>query len=256
MHLALIDGDILVYRIGFASEGEPESIAIARCGEFLENLILFNGFEDYKGYLTGGGNYRHEIAKTAPYKGNRKAAKPEHYDLLREYMQTAWGFEMIEGQEADDAIGIAAYALDPGEYCICTIDKDLDMIRGDHFNFTKDHRYFVTEEEGIRNFYKQILTGDRVDNVVGIKGIGAVKAERILKECKDENEMYLAVLEAYKGDAARVLENGQLLWIRRQSNEIWIPPKLSTSSGSTQLQTQDGKTKSKRKSISATPSAS
>ena len=256
MHLALIDGDILVYRIGFASEGEPESIAIARCGEFLENLILFNGFEDYQGFLTGGNNFRHEIAKTAPYKGNRKAAKPQHYDILRDYMQKAWDFEMIQDQEADDAIGIAAYALEIGEYCICTIDKDLDMIRGDHFNFTKDHRYFITEEEGIRNFYKQILTGDRVDNVIGIKGIGAVKAERILKECKDENEMYLAVLEAYNGDEARVLENGQLLWIRRQPSEIWIPPKLSTSSGSTQLPTQAGKTKSKRKSTSATPSAS
>jgi hypothetical protein len=243
MLLALVDGDILVYRIGFASEGEPESIAIARCGEFLENLILFNGFEDYKGYLTGGGNFRHEIAKTAPYKGNRKAAKPEHYDLLRSYMQTAWGFEMIEGQEADDAIGIAAYALEPGEYCICTIDKDLDMIRGDHFNFTKDHRYFVTEEEGIRNFYKQILTGDRVDNVIGIKGIGAVKAERILKECKDENEMYLAVLEAYKGDSERVLENGRLLWLQREVNQVWQPPKLSMSNGSMQSQTEDGKTK-------------
>jgi 5'-3' exonuclease len=247
MQLALIDGDILVYRIGFASEDEPESIAISRCSEFLENLILFNGFEDYKGYLTGGDNFRHEIAKTAPYKGNRKAAKPKHYELLREYMLKAWNFELIVGQEADDAMGIAAYALEPGEYCICTIDKDLDMIRGDHFNFTKDLRYYITEEEGIRNFYKQILTGDRVDNVIGIKGIGEVKAERILKECKDENEMYTAVLEAYQGDEARVLENGQLLWIRRQANEIWKPPKLSTSNGSTQLPTQDGKTKSKQK---------
>jgi 5'-3' exonuclease len=162
-------------------------------------------------------------------------------------MLKAWNFELIVGQEADDAMGIAAYALEPGEYCICTIDKDLDMIRGDHFNFTKDLRYYITEEEGIRNFYKQILTGDRVDNVIGIKGIGEVKAERILKECKDENEMYTAVLEAYQGDEARVLENGQLLWIRRQANEIWKPPKLSTSSGSTQLPTQDGKTKSKQK---------
>ena len=86
MQTALIDGDILVYRIGFASEDETEAIAISRCSEFLENLILFNGFEDYKGYLTGGDNFRHEIAKTAPYKGNRKAAKPKHYELLREYM--------------------------------------------------------------------------------------------------------------------------------------------------------------------------
>jgi 5'-3' exonuclease len=114
--------------------------------------------------------------------------------------------------------------MEVGEYCICSIDKDLDMLRGDHYNFVKDERYFITEEEGIKNFYKQLLMGDRVDNIVGIKGIGSVKAERLLKECKNENEMYLAILEAYKGDDKRVLENGQLLWIRREPNQMWHPP--------------------------------
>jgi hypothetical protein len=221
---ALIDGDILVYRIGFASENEPESIAMARCSEFIEDLILFNGFGEYQGYLTGKTNFRNEIAVTAPYKGNRKSAKPKHYQLLRDYMESAWSFTMIEDQEADDAIGIAAYEMEVGEYCICSIDKDLDMLRGDHYNFVKDERYFITEEEGIKNFYKQLLMGDRVDNIIGIKGIGTVKAERLLKECKNENEMYLAILEAYDGNAERVLENGRLLWIRRQPNQLWTPP--------------------------------
>jgi hypothetical protein len=224
MMKALIDGDILVYRIGFASEEETESIAMARCSEFIEDLILFNGFGEYQGYLTGKKNFRNEIAVTAPYKGNRKSAKPKHYQLLRDYMESAWAFTMIEDQEADDAIGIAAYEMEVGEYCICSIDKDLDMLRGDHYNFVKDERYFITEEEGIKNFYKQLLMGDRVDNIIGIKGIGTVKAERLLKECKNENEMYLAILEAYDGNAERVLENGRLLWIRRQHNQLWTPP--------------------------------
>lgn len=227
MMKALIDGDILVYRIGFASENETESIAIARCSEFIEDLILFNGFGEYQGYLTGKKNFRNEIAVTAPYKGNRKSAKPKHYQLLRDYMESAWSFTMIEDQEADDAIGIAAYEMEVGEYCICSIDKDLDMLRGDHYNFVKDERYFITEEEGIKNFYKQLLMGDRVDNIIGIKGIGTVKAERLLKECKNENEMYLAILEAYEGNAERVLENGRLLWIRREPNQIWTPPNSS-----------------------------
>ena len=143
MMKALIDGDILVYRIGFASENETESIAIARCSEFIEDLILFNGFGEYQGYLTGKKNFRNEIAVTAPYKGNRKSAKPKHYQLLRDYMESAWSFTMIEDQEADDAIGIAAYEMEVGEYCICSIDKDLDMLRGDHYNFVKDDRYFI-----------------------------------------------------------------------------------------------------------------
>jgi hypothetical protein len=234
MMKALIDGDILVYRIGFASEDEPESIAMARCSEFIEDLILFNGFGEYQGYLTGKKNFRNEIAVTAPYKGNRKSAKPKHYQLLRDYMESAWAFTMIEDQEADDAIGIAAYEMEVGEYCICSIDKDLDMLRGDHYNFVKDERYFITEEEGIKNFYKQLLMGDRVDNIIGIKGIGTVKAERLLKECKNENEMYLAILEAYEGNAERVLENGRLLWIRRQHNQLWTPPSSLSLNGWTQ----------------------
>jgi hypothetical protein len=234
MMKALIDGDILVYRIGFASENEPESIAMARCSEFIEDLILFNGFGEYQGYLTGKTNFRNEIAVTAPYKGNRKSAKPKHYQFLRDYMESAWAFTMIEDQEADDAIGIAAYEMEVGEYCICSIDKDLDMLRGDHYNFVKDERYFITEEEGIKNFYKQLLMGDRVDNIIGIKGIGTVKAERLLKECKNENEMYLAILEAYDGNAERVLENGRLLWIRRQHNQLWTPPSSLSLNGWTQ----------------------
>lgn len=234
MMKALIDGDILVYRIGFASENETESIAMARCSEFIEDLILFNGFGEYQGYLTGKTNFRNEIAVTAPYKGNRKSAKPKHYQLLRDYMESAWAFTMIEDQEADDAIGIAAYEMEVGEYCVCSIDKDLDMLRGDHYNFVKDERYFITEEEGIKNFYKQLLMGDRVDNIIGIKGIGTVKAERLLKECKNENEMYLAILEAYEGNAERVLENGRLLWIRRQPLQLWTPPGSLSLNGLTQ----------------------
>jgi hypothetical protein len=224
MFKALIDGDILVYRIGFASEEEVEAIAVARCNEFLEDMLLYNNFNEYQGYLTGKNNFRNDIAITAPYKGNRKAEKPKHYDRLRDYMLKTWNFTMIEDQEADDAIGIAAYEHQVGEYCICSIDKDLDMLRGDHFNFVKNEFYFIEEEQGIKNFYKQMLVGDRVDNIIGIKGIGPVKAERLLKECKNENEMYLTVLEAYKGDDKRVLENGQLLWIRRESNQMWQPP--------------------------------
>ena len=224
MFKALIDGDILVYRIGFSSENEGESIAIARCSEFLEDLLLFNNFDSYQGYLTGKRNFRNEIAISAPYKGNRKAAKPKHYELLRQYMRSAWDFKLIEDQEADDAIGIAAYEMQVGEYCICSIDKDLDMLRGDHFNFVKNERYFITEEEGIKNFYKQILMGDRVDNIIGIKGIGTVKAERLLKDCKDEKDMYAVVLKAYEYNSERVLENGRLLWIRRKPDELWSPP--------------------------------
>ena len=223
--IALIDGDILVYRIGFASNDTSDRLAIARMAEFLEELVMRPDVGDYKGFLTGSNNYRNEIAKTAPYKGNRTGDKPIHYDLLRQYLATAWGFEVVQDQEADDAIGIAAYEFeDTEDYMIMSIDKDLDMLRGWHYNFLKNNKYYVDEYDGVVNFYKQILTGDRVDNIVGLKGIGPKKAEKILKECVTEQDMYNAVLKAYDNDTERVLENGQLLWIRRKANQIWQPP--------------------------------
>ena len=223
---ALIDGDILVYRIGFAAEGETKGVAISRMAEFVEELVMIQDVGDYQGYLTGSNNYRKEIAKEAPYKGNRVAAKPEHYDLLREYLTLSWGFEMVDGQEADDAIGIEAYKSEEDSYLITTIDKDLDMIRGWHYNFIKGIRYHVDECDTLRWFYTQVLTGDRVDNIPGLKGIGPKKAEKILGEATEEGELFQAVLKAYDNDLARLTEMGQLLWIRRKEGELWTPPSL------------------------------
>ena len=226
--LAILDGDIFVYRIGFASEGDSEGIAISRMASFVEDLIMMPEIGDYQGYLTGSNNYRMEIAKEAPYKGNRSAPKPQHYELLREYLIKSWGFEMVEGQEADDAIGIKAYTMDVEDYMIYSIDKDLDMIRGWHYNFNKDHKYFVDEDDTLRTFYKQVLTGDRVDNIPGLKGIGPKKADKILGDALTEQELFTAVLAAYDGDIHRMTEMAQLLWIRRKENELWQPPSLST----------------------------
>lgn len=226
--LAILDGDIFVYRVGFASEGASEGIAISRMASFVEDLIMMPEIGDYQGYLTGSNNYRVEIAKEAPYKGNRSAPKPQHYELLREYLVKSWGFEVVDGQEADDAIGIKAYDSDIEDYMIYSIDKDLDMIRGWHYNFNKDHKYFVDEDDTLRTFYKQVLTGDRVDNIPGLKGIGPKKADKILGDALTEQELFTAVLAAYDNDIHRMTEMAQLLWIRRKENELWQPPSLST----------------------------
>ena len=226
---ALIDGDILVYRIGFSvNDPEAEKFAIARMGNFVEKLLNVDDIDSYTGFITGKSNYRQDIATENDYKGNRKDAKrPVHYKALREYLINKWCFELIDGQEADDAIGIAAYALPENQSCIMSIDKDLDMIRGWHYNFVKQDLYHVKEEEAIKNFYMQILTGDRVDNIPGLRGIGPKKAEKILKDCVGEQQLFETVLEKYEGDIDKLTERGRLLWIRRQENQLWKPPNIS-----------------------------
>jgi hypothetical protein len=223
--IALIDADVVAYRIAFGCQDEPEKIAIAKVSEFLEELVFtYTDVDDCEGYLTGKQNYRFDIAKTAPYKGTRVSEKPKHLGIIRQYMIDAWAFSVQEYQEADDAIGIRAYSLGEEDYVICSIDKDLDNIRGKHYNFVKNEHYTITEEVAIKNFYRQVLTGDRVDNVPGLAGIGPKKADKILKDCSTEKDLYKAVLEAYDGNVELMTEMAQLLWIRRKEGELWQPP--------------------------------
>ena len=92
--IALIDSDILCYRVGAVTEEENENTAIETMAVYLEDMLMFDllDCEEHELFLTGKQNFRYDIAVTAPYKGNRKdVKKPKHLPLLREYLQTAWG---------------------------------------------------------------------------------------------------------------------------------------------------------------------
>jgi 5'-3' exonuclease len=223
--IALVDGDVLCYRIGFACQHEDVSFAIQTLTTYLED-ILFKTLQvgACEVFLTGKGNFRNEVAVTAPYKGNRKKAKPTHLPALRQHLGDLWAARVSEGEEADDLIAIRATEL--GDSCvIVSVDKDFNQVAGWHYNFVKQNKYYVSEEEGLRFFYKQILMGDNIDNVVGIKGVGEKRAEKMLAKSTTEQEMYAVCLAALGEE--RTKENGQLLWLRRQINQVWCAP-LST----------------------------
>lgn len=224
--VAILDADSLIYAVGFASEDAEEKIALVRMAERLEEMLFLElGVEKYEGYLTGQGNFRNDIAVTAPYKGNRSGAKPKHYSLLREYLVEAWGFVVVDGSEADDRVVQRHYELG-SDSILVGIDKDALQSPGWHYNWQKQELFEVSKAEGLKNFYRQILTGDRIDNIVGIKGVGPKKADKILEGCVYLGDYYNAVVEAYsKVDEAsaqqRVEENAKLLWMCRKEGEVW-----------------------------------
>ena len=235
---ALLDSDILGYRIAFACENETIDVAKHRLDHYITDILMCgvdNTFKDcfcdsWQLYLTGKNNFRYGVATTVPYKGNRVAPKPQHLQALRQHMIEEWGASVTDGDEADDAIAIDGTTL--GLACVMvSLDKDFDQIPGWHYNFVKKIGYFVDERQGLYSFYKQILTGDTADNIQGLAGIGPVKAAKKLAVCEDvtdlseyEMAMYDVCVDAYEGNVDRVLENALLLWLRRTPNEMWTPP--------------------------------
>jgi hypothetical protein len=227
MKHAIIDADILNYRIGFATNEESEAMAVSTMAGFLEDMLLFDlqETETWELHLTGKTNFRNDVAVTQPYKGNRKdTEKPVHYHALRNYLVDSWGAYVSEGMEADDMLAIRATELGD-DSVIVTLDKDLDQVKGWHYNFAKKIKYYVTEEEGLLSFYKQFLTGDTVDNIKGVDGIGPKKASKLLED-KTEGEMWEVIVEHLGYD--RAVENGHLLYMLRTQDDRWSPPSEST----------------------------
>lgn len=227
--LSLIDADIIAYRAAAACNKESLQTAIRTTDSLLVDALLFCDYEDrfydkWKLFLTGKDNFRYKLAVTAPYKGNRTQEKPKHLYSIRDFMVDKWNAVVCNGQEADDAICIEA-TKNMGEFVIVSLDKDFKQMEGHHFNFVKKEHLFVTAEQAQRFFYMQILMGDKADNIIGINGIGMVRAENMLIECATEQEMFDVCVESYDGNVDRVIENARLLWLRREEGQIWEPPK-------------------------------
>ncbi len=225
--IALVDADFLVYRIGFSTEDEPVGIAKARLTEWLEDFIYVNlKADEYKAWITGKSNYRYDIAKTVPYKGNRKdVQRPKHYEALREHLVKRHDAIVTVGEEADDAVAIESTKMLDNCW-IVHVDKDLDQLQGWHYNPVKDERYYVDEFNAYKAFVLQLLTGDRIDNIPCLAGIGPKKAEKVLKDQTTKEKLLKAAWAKYQelGHTMEYFsEQGQLLWLRRYEGEIWQP---------------------------------
>ena len=214
-------------------EAEPEAHALFNARSLVRSVEEKLEADSLILYLSGPTNYRLGLATIKPYKGNRDPDhKPVHAAAIKAMYRREYNVKTSDGQEADDDMSIAHYALwtrDPYCTAIATIDKDLDMVPGLHYNFVKGEQYYVEPLEGLRTFWQQMLKGDTVDNIPGVPGVGPVGAKKALADCADEKQMYDIVRTMYvkgygdKADEA-LLENGRLLWMRRHENEWWSPP--------------------------------
>lgn len=213
--IALIDGDIVAYRVACTlNEDDAADFAYARTEDLVDQIVTRSEADSFRIFLTGKNNFRYNIYPE--YKAHRPKEKPFWLQAIRDYLVANFNAEVVDGQEADDALGINQTE----ETMICSIDKDLLMIPGKHYNFVKDEFLEVNGYQGMYHFYKQCLMGDRSDNIKGIPKVGPKNADKILNSCVTEKEMFDAVRDAYGNDEEFIM-NARVLWIRRNENEDW-----------------------------------
>ncbi len=229
--IALIDADIVAFRCAAACENESEEMALIRVADMMLSILSETGANEYKAFLTGSHtkypitdvpNFR--LTLNPEYKANRTSVAPKHIDACRKFLIDDFNAEVCIGYEADDALGCDQDKVgdEDGSYntVICTIDKDLLMIPGFHYNFVTQQFTTVGKLEGIKHFYKQMLIGDRSDNIIGVKGIGKVKASHEIDSLSTEDEMFNRVYDLYD-DGTRFDMNADCLWIWRDPGETW-----------------------------------
>ena len=179
--IVLIDADSLLY---FEMGKDTLEEAIDGINQRIQQIIIETEAESYIGYLTLGKCFRYDVAKTVPYKHNRKGGlKPPIFYALRAYVQQAHGFRSIDGYEADDMVGIAKdYFISQGrEAIISSPDKDvLQQIRGRHYNYQKAEFVETTAEDAKKFLWKQVIMGDSTDGIPGIPGLGPKTADAII----------------------------------------------------------------------------
>jgi hypothetical protein len=276
---ALFDGDIIVFRCGFAAERRKHFLKVdgkdyefeykreakAKLDELVPGQYSRKEGEDYemwsevvlepldhavqnvktlvrrcldavqcndfdvRMYLSpaGGNTFRHSIATTKPYKGNRdRSHRPTYESDIREYIQRTWDTTVAENEEADDLLGIEGTKM--GDECvIISLDKDLDQIPGNKYNYLHEVAYYVDEATARKNFYLQLLKGDSTDNIPGLPGIGEGKALKALHGLETDEEMLRECITQYQIHSgvedweAYLIEQGRLLWIRRYPGQLW-----------------------------------
>jgi 5'-3' exonuclease len=198
-----------------------------------------------KVFLTGKTNFRTEIAKRRKYK-ERPSLKPFHYYNIKAYLNCVYDTTTSEGMEADDLMAIEQCRRGT-ETIICTRDKDLRQVPGWTYSWELGNQpsfgpVFIEpfgslqlssdrkklSGTGLMFFYAQCLTGDPVDTVPGLEGIGPAGAFKILDGSYCKEEAFKRLLEAYRGvygDSAEeeLLEQGRLLWMVREVAENGSP---------------------------------
>ncbi|HXG29537.1 MAG TPA: 5'-3' exonuclease H3TH domain-containing protein [Nevskiales bacterium] len=207
----LVDASVYVFRAWFAlpagltgRDGQPVN-AVHGFAQFVCDLVervrpgeLAFAFDE-----SLAGSHRNELYPA--YKANREPAPPElkaQFRLCRELAEAA-GFVTLASDryEADDLIGTLAARAQAQDQPVVIVSRDKDLAqlltpRDALWDFAGDtwldargvQRRFGVWPAQMLDF--QALMGDAVDNVPGVRGIGAASAALLLRQFRDLDNLY------------------------------------------------------------------
>lgn len=204
----LFDADIIAFKAAAATE-QPinwgdgiwtlhgyEQDVIDHAMSYMQSVADKLDTQDVLLFLTGANNWRKDILPS--YKSNRKdTRKPLMLPFIRQFMVDNLGATIVDTFEADDLLGIEATSTD--DCIIVSEDKDLKTIPAMVYNPQKDDApVLIPEFTAAWNHMFQTLTGDSTDGYSGCPKVGPVAAKKILQDIDQVEDLWPAVVAAFK----------------------------------------------------------
>jgi DNA polymerase-1 len=228
MALMLVDGDVLLYFAIWGTDSLKE--AKTKFRDILTSNLEDTFTKDYALAFGGPNNFRKILHPEYKMTNTRKKVtdnKPEWFEDLKHWAASMPSSHLCDGYEADDQLRVWAQEAESAntQYVISSVDKDLDCIPGMHFNPRTSKLYKVDTEYADWFYWKQILMGDGVDNIPGIKGMGPKKAEALLVNSTKDNRKGIvckAYHQAYKEQGyENLVFNGRLIHLWRYMGDYF-----------------------------------
>ena len=239
----LVDGDLLAYKITSALEEAIEweddvwtlHCNLDHCKQFWKQSIAYYMRHTNSAMaiicFSDVSNFRKEL--DLEYKSFRKSIrKPVAYKPLRLWIEETHRCTSFPYLEGDDTLGLLATGKYKNNCVIVSGDKDMRTIPSWHCFIIDDSIELVNNTKADLNFGTQVLTGDKSDGYIGCKGVGNVKASRVLSGKKKLPQMWEAVLREYLNNGytvddayhqsrlARILRHGEYD-IKKEKPKLW-----------------------------------
>jgi hypothetical protein len=178
MKINLIDADSILYITCYNKNYDLDGLKNIM-ESFIHNTNKLSESTHYVLFLSTK-SFRHTVS--TDYKANRVSEKPDNFDVLKKYMMDYYNTYTMENIEADDLCASSANWCKQNniDYCVSHIDKDLNQISGEHLNYAKHLKYYLTDEEAKLDLFKSMFANQAGDNIKICEGLGNSAIDKIV----------------------------------------------------------------------------